>query len=485
MSAKTLRLNMDDVAAPAAIEAPRPRQPGRGGSNLIEGPVGPTLLRFSLPILASNALQSLNGSINTFWIGTLIGPAALSASANSTSVLFFLISVGMGFLMAASILIAQAVGAGDITLAKRVIGAGIVFVVALSVVMAVVGYIFASHVLRLMGAPPETLPLASAYLRVIFLALPGLFLFTFAMMALRGAGDSKTPFVFMAIAAVLDVTFNPLFIRGLGPIPAMGIAGAAWSTLISQWIGLLALVYLLYRRRHFIRLRRDEMRYLRIDPTILKSFVLKGGPMGLHMIVLTSSLIALVTLVNRFGYLTVAAYGACFQLWNYIQMPAFAVGQAVSAMAAQNIGAGRWPRVRRIAMAGIVYTVLLTAGVVGVLTLTNRWVLGLFLGGDLEAIAIAQHIDYIVSWSFILFGVNFVLSSVVRAAGAVIPPLIMLFFAMWVVRLPVALALMPSLGADAVWWGIPLGSTVSVVLTIAYYRWGGWTKAHMLEPATA
>jgi Na+-driven multidrug efflux pump len=106
----------------------------------------------------------------------------------------------------------------------------------------------------------------------------------------------------------------------------------------------------------------------------------------------------------------------------------------------------------------------------------------LFLGDGSPAVDIARHIHLIASWSFILFGVAFVLSSVVRATGAVVPPLIFLFIAMWVVRLPFAALLSPRLGADAIWWSFPMGSAVSMLLLLAYYRFGGWRKARMLEP---
>ena len=162
--------------------------------------------------------------------------------------------------------------------------------------------------------------------------------------------------------------------------------------------------------------------------------------MGLQMIVMSSSMLAMISLVNRYGALTVAAYGACFQLWSYIQMPAMAVGTAVSSMAAQNVGARRWDRVgadRRHRRA-VQHPADRRAGRCGDLDRPSAF--ALFLGGGSPAVDIARHIHAIASWSFVLFGVAFVLSSVVRATGAVIPPLIIMFIAMWLVRLPFAWA---------------------------------------------
>lgn len=443
---------------------------------LVEGPVGRTLILFSLPILASNVLQSLNTSINAAWIGHLIGPLALAASANANALLFFLISLGFGIALAATILIGQSLGARDIAQAKRVMGTSYLFFGGLSVAIAAIGFSLAPQIMQAMRTPPDAMVLAAAYLRIIFLAIPALFISTFLAMALRGAGNSRTPFYFMLLSAMLDVGLNPLLIGGLGPFPRLGIAGSALATTIAQWLTLLLLLLWLRAKRHVLWVGPAVFR---VDRAILRSLLTKGVPMGLQVIVVSSSMIMMISLVDRFGSTTVAAYGACFQLWSYIQMPAFAVGSAVSSMAAQNIGAKRWDRVNRVAVAGVVYNVLLTSALVALVTLLDKQAFALFLGQDDAAIAMAKHMHYIVSWSFILFGASFVLASVVRAAGAVVPPLLILLAAFWGVRVPFAI-FMSGLGVNGVLLGFPAGSAASVLMTIAYYRFGNWRAAKML-----
>jgi putative MATE family efflux protein len=354
-----------------------------------------------------------------------------------------------------------------------------VFFTVVSVGIALFGFALAPSILQAIHTPPDAAPLAAAYLRIIFLAIPAIFLYAFLMMALRGAGDSRTPFFFMLISVSLDAGLNPLFIQGFGPVPRLGIAGSAVATAIAQWVALLLLVAWLYRRRHVLCIGRGELKYLRIDPVILRSLLTKGIPIGLQVVVVSSSMIMMISLIDRYGSLTVAAYGACFQLWNYIQMPAFSIGSAVSSMAAQNVGAQRWDRVNRIALAGVVYNVLLTAALIGAVTLSDNAAFSLFLGGNAQAIAIAKHMHLIVSWSFILFGTAFVLASIVRATGAVLPPLVILLVAIWGIRIPVSWLLSHS-GVDGILWGFPAGSGASVLLTIAYYRFGRWRTAKML-----
>ncbi|MCG5261191.1 MATE family efflux transporter [Cupriavidus gilardii] len=452
-------------------------------ARLVTGPIGRTLFLFSLPVLGSNILQSLNASINSIWVGHYLGEAALTATSNANIVLFFLLGVVFGISMANTIMIGQAVGARDLDEARRVVGTSTTFFVLLSVIAAALGYVFTPDILSAMGTPPDARPLAIRYLRIIFLALPFMYFYNFVMMTLRGAGDSRTPFYFMLLSVVLDIALNPLLIFGLGPIPRMDIAGSALATLIAQLVSLAAMMWLLYRRKHFLTLHRSQLRHLRPDLGILRSLVAKGLPMGLQMVVISSSAIVMMALVNQYGSQTAAAYGVASQLWTYVQMPALAVGASVSSMVAQNVGAGRWDRVSRITGMGLAFNLAMTGALVGLVYLFNRHSLGLFLPDDGGAIEIAQHINAIVLWSFILFGFTIVLFGTVRATGAVMAPLAVLFVSMWVVRLPFAWWLGRTIGADAVWWSFPLGSVVSITLAAAYYRFGNWRASQMLPAA--
>ena len=171
---------------------------------------------------------------------------------------------------------------------------------------------------------------------------------------------------------------------------------------------------------------------------MVATLVKKGIPMSAQMLVISLSAVLMITLVNRFGVDTTAAFGAALQLWNYIQMPAFAVGMAVSAMTAQNVGAGKWHRVTRIARIGVLYSVLLTGSIVLVIEVLDTHVFGLFLPAGSNALAIASHMNRIVTPSFIFFGISVALFGVVRATGAVMAPLIVLTISLLVVRFPLA-----------------------------------------------
>ena len=201
--------------------------------------------------------------------------------------------------------------------------------------------------------------------------------------------------------------------------------------------------------------------------------------MGLQMIIISLSALALVGLVNREGVDTTAAFGVAMQLWTYVQMPAMALGAAVSAMAAQNIGAGLWDRVGRITRVGVVQALAITASMIVALTLADHAVLALFMGGSSPALPIAQHIHLLATWNFLLFGVMMVLFGTVRANGAVWIPLIVLAVGMVPVRFGYIFATYGWLHADAIWTSFPVTSAINLALAIGFYVHGGWKKARM------
>ncbi|MFL5296026.1 MAG: MATE family efflux transporter [Phenylobacterium sp.] len=459
--------------------------PGRrGGPDLTQGPIGKTLITFAMPVLGSNILQSLNGSANAFWVSHVLGEAGLTATNNSNQVFFMMLGAAFGVTMAANIMIGQAVGARDEATAKRVVGTATSFFIALSLLIGVAGGVLTPHILDAMKTPADARLDAIAYLRVIFAAMPFMFFFNFVMMAQRGTGDSRTPFYFALLQVGLDIVLNPLLLMGIGPFPKMGIAGSATSTLIAQTFTLAMMIVHLYRQRSILVLRPSEWRLLIPDLKIIGTLIGKGTPMAFQMTVISMAAITMLSFVNRYGVHTSAAYGAASQLWPYVQMPAMALGAAVSSMAAQNVGASKMDRVERVARVGAMFAILFTGVPVLILELVDPWVLQAFLPSTSPSLPIAVHINHFVLWGFVPFGVAFIFSGIVRATGAVWPPLIAMIISLWGVRVPLAIFLEPRMHADAIWLAFPIGSLTTLVLGGGYYfwnGWGSWRNARMLD----
>jgi putative MATE family efflux protein len=449
--------------------------------DLTQGPIMRTLLMFAVPTLLSNMLQSLNGTINSIWVGRLIGEEALAATANANIVMFLVSSAAFGFGMAGTVKIGQRWGAHDVDGARRTFGTAVGFCALLMTAIAAIGYVTAPGLLTLLATPAEAYPLALTYLKLIFISMPFMMISIILTMGLRGTGDARTPLIFMGLTVALDIFLNPMLITGWGPLPELGIAGSALATIVASLVSFLAMVVYVYGKDLPLRLRAAELRYLRPRRDELGFIVAKGIPMGAQMLVMSAAGIIMVGLVNREGLLTTAAYGAAMQLFTYIQMPAMAIGGAVSAMAAQYIGARKWETLDQVTRAGVTVNFLLTGALTVLLLLFDRPALVLFLGPDSPAVPLARHIQLLASWNFILFGVTMVYTATMRAGGAVWIPLFIIFVALYPVRLGFYFATYDWLGPDAIWLSFPVAALVGLALGWWLYHRSGWREKALAE----
>jgi Na+-driven multidrug efflux pump len=281
------------------------------------------------------------------------------------------------------------------------------------------------------------------------------------------------------------VALNPVFILGRGPFPRMGIAGLAAATRVANLISLVALMTDAYVKDLPVRLRGGEWSYLRPRMRFILTIVGRGIVISMQMFLMAVAGLALLGLVNRAGSTVLAAYGATDQIWTYIQMPSMAVAAAVSAMAAQNIGAGRWDRLGDIAKSGVLITSVVTAIMASAILLLDHWVLALFLQADGAAVPIAEHINRVAIWSWLVLGMSMIPGSIVRASGAVMVPLLILMVSIFPVRLGFAHGFEPHYRPDAIWWSMIVGAIASFAMTVGYYRWGGWRNVRLQEKVHA
>jgi putative MATE family efflux protein len=454
--------------------------PMRG--DLTEGPVLRTLLMFSVPALMSSILQSLSGTVNSIWVGRLIGEDALAATANANIIMFLVASAAFGFGMAGTVMIGQRFGARDIDGARRTFGTVVGFASLLMAVIAALGFLAAPALLAALETPGNAYSLALTYLRLMFVSMPFGMVSVILSMGLRGTGDARTPLIFMGVTVAIDTVLNPVLIAGLGPFPAMGIAGSATATIIASLVSFAAMLVYVYARDLPLRLRGPELGYLKPRREELRFILAKGIPMGTQMLVMSAAGIIAVGLVNREGLLTTAAYAAAMQLFTYLQMPAMAVGGAVSAMAAQYIGARKWHALDHVTRAGVMINLAMTGALTALLLLFDRPALVLFLGPDSPAVPLARHIQLLSVWSFVIFGVTMIYTATMRAGGAVWVPLAVITVALYPVRLGFYYLTYDRLGADAIWLSFPVGAVAGLALGWWFYHYSNWRKD--AEPET-
>ncbi len=464
------------VTASASAQSPVRALHGR----FIDGPVTPTLLRFALPLLLTNFLHSLSGTWGAIWVGQVLGPNALTAVATANVILLMMMGAVMGMGTAAAVAIGQSLGAGDLPAVKRVVGSAVGFVIAFSLLVAAAVWALTPSIVGWMGTPEAARGFTITHLRFTCLAMPSIFTYLVMMMMMRGAGDAHTPFKFTLLWIGLSMVLGPLLLTGAFGFPRLGIAGLGVGGLLANATALGALVGYVYLRRSPIALHGEDIRHLRPDPVLLRLLIQRGVPMAMETLVVQGSYFTLLALVNQHGAATAAAYAGAAQLWSYVQMPANALAGSMSAMAAMNIGAGRWDRVDRIAWRGCALSFGISLAATAAMYALGDLPLRLFIPAGGEVLATAWHINLIALWGWIALSASMGLFAIMRANGAMLPPMLIFGLTMWLLRVPFAELLQPVLGADAIWWSFPFGSVCAAAMALAWYRRGSWRQGRLL-----
>lgn len=447
-----------------------------GAARFIEGPITPTLARFALPLLLTNFLHSVSGTWGAVWVGQVLGANALTAVATANVIMFMVMGSAMGIGTAAGVAIGQSLGAGDDRAVKRVVGGAVVFIVVLSLALAACGWALAPAIVDGIGTPAAARDFAVTHLRFTCLAMPSIFTYLVMMMMLRGAGDARTPFRFTLVWIGGTMALTPLLLKGAFGLPGLGIASLGLASLAANALALGTLVAYVYLKRSPIALHRGDLHHFRPDPVLLRLLVKRGVPLALESILVQGAYFVLLSTVNGYGAATAAAYAASAQLWGYVQLPSNALAAAMSAMAAMNIGAGRWDRVERIALRGCGLSFVIASVATVAMYALGEAPLRLFIPAGGEVLDIAWRINLIALWGWIALSVTVGLFAIMRANGAMLAPILIFALTMWAFRVPFALGLRPWLGDAAVWWSFPFGTICSALIAWAYYRWGGWRQ---------
>jgi len=437
-------------------------------------PVWKVFLMFLGPMMLANILQSLSGTLNSVFLGQMIGVQALAAASAFFPVMLFLISFVMGLGSGSSVLIGQAWGARQPERVLAVAGTTLSCGLIGGAVVALFGGTFAPSLLTALATPPDILAQATAYARVMLLAMPGLFVFLLVTSIMRGVGDMVTPLRALLVSTTVGLLVTPALIRGWFGLPRAGVASAAYAAAASFLVTLVWLGLYLRRKGHTLAPSRALLRHLKIEPAILKSVLRIGIPTAVQMVIMSLAEIALLSLVNGFGSAATAAYGAGNQVLGYVQFPAMSIAIAASILGAQAIGAGHVERLGPITRTGILLNFVITGGLLLLGYLFSRSIIGLFTQ-DAEVTEIAQRLLHIVLWSTLLFGASAVVSGVMRASGTVMIPTLLSISAIVLVEVPVAWFLSRRVGLDGVWWAYPCTFATMLVLQSAYYRFF-WRK---------
>lgn len=431
-------------------------------------PLWQTFLVFLGPLMLSNVLQALSGTINTIYLGRMIGVDALAAATVFFPVTFFFIALVIGMGAGSAVLIGQAWGAGAAHKVKAVAGTSLTVSTIAGVVIAVFGGIFARRLLIAMGTPHAILDDATDYARVLLIGMPLFFIFILTTSMLRGVGDTVTPLWALVVSTIVGLLLTPALIKGWGGLPRMGPASAALAGIVSQLAALMWMGWRMIRRKNPLAPDRALAAHLKPDWEILKTVLRIGVPTGVQMVTVALSELVLIGLVNRHGAAVTAAYGAVNQVIAYVQFPAMSIAISSSILGAQAIGAGHADRLPQVMRAGQMINLVLTgAGIVVVYALA-RPIIDLFIT-DPDTAALTTHLMRIVIWSMVFFGAAGVFGGVMRASGTVLAPMVMTIIAIVVVEVPVAILLSARIGVDGIWWAYPAAFCAMFAMQGSYY----------------
>ncbi|WP_254543120.1 MATE family efflux transporter [Halomarina pelagica] len=471
---------------------------------ITEGGLARPLFTLAWPIVVTELLQVAYNIADTLWLGQL-SAAAVAAMSIAFPLIFLFLSIGGGFTVAGSILVAQYTGADSGESAGKIAGQTLSFITFLAVALAVVGYLSTGPALSLLPTDPETavevIPLAEEYMRVFFLGTPFMFGFFVFSALLRGHGDTRTPMRVMFLSVALNIALDPIFIfgfranplfgaLGLGGLEAalfgatgfagMGVAGAALATLLSRLVAMIVGFYLILRTDVGPTVRPTD---LWPDLSAIAKIVRIGVPSALEQSTSALAMITLTAMVATFPTATVAAYGLGNRLVSLVFLPAMGLGRATDTMVGQNLGAEKPGRAERAvhlaagAGAGIMLVVALVA------LLFAEPIVAVFIGERtaeaLRTIALGAEYLRIRTVEFAFIGVLQVLLGAYRGAGNTRTALAFSMVALWIGRVPTVygLAFVADMGATGIWIGMALGNVVGAIAAGLWFLRGTWKQS--------
>lgn len=436
---------------------------------LAQPPLWRVYLFFLVPMVLSNILQGLSGTLNGIYIGQMLGTHALAAVSGMFPIVFFFISLVIGIGAGASVLIGQAWGAREPHKVKRIAGTALTLGALIGVGAALLGLVFARQAMQALGTPPDVIDDAVSYARVMLLIMPLLLVFILFTQLLRGVSDTVSPLLALSLSTTIGLLLTPALIKGWLGLPPLGIRSAAYAGLVSYAVALAYLLRRLGRRQHVLALDAPMRQALRLDPAILGQVMRIGLPTGLQMVVISLSELVILALVNRHGSSATAAYGAVTQVVNYVQFPALSIAITASILAAQSIGAGRVDRLGAITRTGLWLNTAITGALVLLGYGLAHHLLGLFLTQP-AVLAEARYLMHLMLWSLLLFGYQAVVGGIMRASGVVMVPMAISVFCILGVQLPVAWWLDGLMGLAGIWVAFPVAYATMLVLQVAYHQ---------------
>lgn len=426
----------------------------------------------AIPMILEMSMESVFAVVDAFWVGRMNDNDAMATIGLTESILTLVYSIAIGLSMGATAMVARRVGEKDIKAAQVAAMQSIYIGIGLSIIVSVVGLFFSRDILRIMGASETLIENNVGYTQWMLggnLTIMMLFLINAVF---RGAGDASLAMRSLILSNGLNIVLDPLFIFGFGPIPAMGVEGAAIATTIGRGTGVLYQVYHLFNGKSLIKLTLHNIgMYGDIIVRILK---VSAGGTG-QFLIASASWIFLVRIMSTFGSAAVAGYFLAIRLIVFAILPAWGMANASATLVGQNLGAGHPDRAEKSVWRAA-FLNMIFLGLVGVVFLIFAKPLLSLFTQDEEVLRNGIQCLQIVSLGYVFYAYGMVISQSFNGAGDTRTPTIINFVGFWLFQIPLAytLAILLDWGSPGAFAAISIAESAIAIAGILIFRQGKW-----------
>lgn len=433
--------------------------------NMTEGKPLKLILSFAIPLMLGNVFQQLYTVMDTLIVGRSLGVDALAALGATDWLFWLVLGIITGFTQGFSILMAQDYGAGQIAHLKKGIAHSILLSVFWSIVLLAGALLATRPILRLLHTPKKIMPLSSTYLTILFLGIPVIMMYNLLSSILRALGDGRTPLAAMIFASLTNIVLDLVFILTFH----MGVAGAALGTICAQLTASLICMRALLKTEFFRLTKSDFLP----DSSLIGKLMYLGIPVAFQNVVIGVGGMVVQFVVNGFGVLFIAGFTATNKLYGILEMAAISYGCAMTTYTGQNLGAGKYLRIKKGVHTAIFVGLITSAIISACMLLFGRTLVSAFITGSPEEIALTCEIAYRYLAIMSLFLSTLYLLHIYRASlqgmGNTVMPMIS-GIAEFAMRVGAALILPLFLGEDGIFYAEILAwMGADLILITSYY----------------
>ncbi len=436
-------------------------------------PLNRAVLLLAVPMVLEMSMESLFAVVDVFWVSHL-GPSAIAAVGLTEAIMSLIYAVAIGISFAATAIVARRIGEKNPAQAAEAAGQIILLGVTLASLLGLVLGTFAPDLLRFMGASKEVIAIGSHFTRIMLGGNATVFLIFLINAVFRGAGDAVIAMRTLWLANALNILLGPCFIFGLGPLPELGLTGAAVATNIGRGIGVCYQLWHLTGRAGAIRLHWTDFKpRWEILGNVLKT----SGNGVLQMFIHTTSWVGLVKILALFGAPILAGYTIAIRVVIFALMPAWGLSNAGATLVGQNLGAKRPDRSEQAVLIAVKFNAIFLGGVGLLFILFRRQIIGLF-ADDPVVFAEGVRALWMISLGFPLYAAGMCFEGTFNGSGDTWTPTRLNFFCFWLGQIPLAwlLAVPAGLGSTGVYIAVPVSFSVLAIWSGLLFRRGKWKE---------